>query len=129
MRQLQSNQRAYRFRHNHSERNRHWEFEIPIQRKQNHENQDNRQRPNKIHLLLGFKELRVLTTPVHGVTLGQFYNFSDSSLSIEHRSFQIATFDAVLHADVSRIVLAVNKRRTIPLSNIRQLAQRNLLSI
>lgn len=46
MRQLQGNQRADRFGHNHTERDRHGEFEIAIKREQNQKDEDKSQRAN-----------------------------------------------------------------------------------
>src|ERR1035438_3694668 len=42
--------------------------------------------------------------------------------------FEVAAFDAVLHADVPRIILAINERGAARFANIRKLGERNLLA-
>ena len=45
-----------------------------------------------------------------------------------HGALEIATLDAVLHADVARVVLAVNEGCAAGLVDVGELAQRDLLS-
>ena len=129
MSELQRNQRSHRFGHDYAQGNGDGEFEIAVERKQNHENQHYGKRANKVHLRFGFEKLAVFSAPLHPIALGQGHRLCDSRLAISHRPLQIATLDAVLHADVARVIFAINKRRTISLRNIGELAERDLLSI
>ncbi len=53
---------------------------------------------------------------------------ADGVLPVGHGAFEIAAFDAVLHADISRVVFAIDKRGAAGLVDIRELAQRYLLA-
>ena len=84
---------------------------------------------DEIHLRPCFEKLAVLATPGHAVALRQFHHFVDGRLAIADGALQIAALDAVLHADVARIVFAVNEGRAVALGDVRELAERNLLPI
>ena len=50
-------------------------------------------------------------------------------LAVAHRPLQVAALDAVLDADVARVVFAIDKGRAVALADVGQLAQRNLLAV
>ena len=128
MGQFQCNQRTHRLGHHDAQRDRYREFEISIQRKKNHENQQDRQRPDDHDLVLRLHELAIFPAPAQPVAHRQgFLDFRDRLLPLLHRAGQVAPFDAVLHADIPRIIFAIDERRPAAFPNIGQLAQRNLL--
>ena len=84
--------------------------------------------PMNVQLVLGREQLVVLAAPREPVSGGQrFLNVGDGLLAGVHRALQVASFHAVLHADVARVVFAIDERRAAGLVNIGQRAQRNLL--
>src|ERR1035438_6900382 len=129
MGEFQGNQRADRLGHNDAEGNGYGKFEISVERKQDHENQNYGERADKEHLRFRFEELAVLAAPRHGVTLRQGHGLFHRRLSVLHSALQIAPFDAVLNADVTRVIFTVNKGCAVPLRNIGKLTERDLLSI
>src|SRR5208282_2358883 len=105
------------------------ELEITVQREQDHEDQEQRERPDDLHLVFGFEEFAVLAAPRQPVALRQrFLNVGDRALAVRDGSLKVASLDAVLHADVPGIVFAIDERRTTLLADVRELAQRNLLA-
>ncbi len=78
---------------------------------------------------LASRNSAVLAAPIQPVSLGQSNGFIDRILAFPHGALQVAAFDAVLHADIARVVFAINKRCAVALADVGQLAQRNLLSI
>ena len=115
--ELERNQRSHRLRHDHSQGNGDREFEIAVERKQDHENQHNRERADKVHLRLGREKLAVFAAPVDTIARRQVDDLTSTAFwPPRTRALQIAPFDAVLHADVARIILAIDKRRAVPLT-------------
>ncbi len=105
------------------------EFEVSVKRKQDHEDDQHGQRTNEFHLMLGLKQLAILPAPVEPISGRQgFCNVRDRSLAGEHGALQVAPFDAVLHADIPRVVFAIDERSAAGLMNVGKLAQRNLLA-
>src|SRR5262249_53245669 len=70
----------------------------------------------------------IFTAPDGAVTLGQFYFRCHGSLCFFHGSGQIASFDRILHANIARIVFAIDERGAANNSNLSEFFQRNLLS-
>src|ERR1700674_741706 len=109
MRELQRHQCADWLGHDHAQSDSHGELKVSIQREQNHENQYHRERADDRQLRSGLDQLAVLTTPAQPVVLGQGNSFVDGLLAFFHGALQIASFDAVLHSDVARVVFTINK--------------------
>src|SRR5271169_1610166 len=129
MSELQRNQSTHRFGHDYTQGDGEGELEIPVEGKQDHKNQHYGQRADKIHLRPGFEELAVFTSPGHSVTLRERHSPFYCCLTVSHRPLQIPPLNAVLHSDVAGVIFAINKRRTVSLRNVGQLAERNLLPI
>ena len=128
MREFQRDQRAHRFGHYHSERDRHREFEIAVQREQDEKNQKHRQRPHYLELLLRFEEFGVFAAPVDAIAGWKgFCDIRDGPLPVTHGAFEIASLDAVLHADVAGIVFAIDKGSAGSFLNVGERRERNLL--
>ncbi len=105
------------------------EFEVAVERKQNHENDEQSERADQLHLVFGFEEFAVFAAPAEPIAGRQgLFDVRNGALSVGHGALQIAAFDAVLHADIARVVFAIDKRCAAGLVNIRELAQRNLLA-
>ena len=124
VRELERNQRAHRFGHDHAQRDGDGKFEVSVERKQDHENQHHGQRANEVHLRFGLEKLAVFAAPCHPVALRQGHGLLHRRLAIAHRALQVAPLDAVLHADVARVIFAINKGRAISLGNVGELAER-----
>src|SRR5579862_147850 len=128
VREFQRDQRAHRFGHYHSERDCHREFEIAVQREQDEKNQKHRQRPHYLELLLRFEEFGVFAAPVDAIAGWKgFCDVRDGPLSVTHSAFEIASLDAVLHANVAGIVFAIDKGIAGSFLNVRERRERNLL--
>src|SRR5579862_5506736 len=128
VREFQRDQRADRLGHYHSQRDRHREFEIAVQREQNQKNQKHRQRPYYFELLLRFEEFAVFAAPVDAIAGWKgFCDIRDGPLPVTHGSFEIASLDAVLHANVAGIVFAIDKGSAGSFLNVRERRERNLL--
>ena len=126
---FQRNQRAHRFGHDYAQGNGDGEFEISVERKQDHENQHYGQWTNKVHLRFGLEKLAVFAAPFHPVALRQCHGLLDCCLGVSYRPLQITPLDAVLHADVAGVVFAINKGRTVSLADIGELAEWDLLPV
>ena len=70
MRELERDQRADWFSHDHAQRDGHRELEVAVEREQDHEDQAHSRGADKIHLRLGLEKLGVLATPIQRVALG-----------------------------------------------------------
>src|SRR6185312_8477975 len=106
-----------------------WEFEVVIERKQDHEDDEQSQWPDDFHLVLRLEKFTVLAAPGNAIARRQAAgDVGDGALSVFHCGLQIASFDAVLHADVARAVLAVDEGCAAGFMDIRQLAERDLLT-
>src|SRR5271155_3553346 len=129
VRKFQRDERAHRLRHDHTQRDSHREFEIAIERKEDHENQQHCERADDQKLLLGFNEFAVFAAPAEAVARRQrFFHVRDGPLAVFYGAGQIAAFDAVLHADVARLIFAINEGRAVAFANIGKLAEGNLLA-
>ena len=105
------------------------ELEVSIEGEQDHENQHQSQWADEGKLRSGFQKLAVLSAPCQLVTLREGHGFAHSGLAVLDSACQVTTFDAVLDADVSGIVLAINERGAIPLGDASQLRQRDLHAV
>ena len=106
----------------------HGEFEIAIERKQHHEDQHDRERADDGELRFGFEQFAVFAAPFQMIALGQVDGFLHGGLTVVDDAFEIAAFDGELHADIARIVFAVDKRRAGCFADGGELGQRNLLA-
>src|ERR1700722_10074376 len=122
MSELQRDQGAHWLCHDHAQGDSDGEFEISVESEQDHENQDDCQRADKVHLRFGFEELAIFASPLHAIALRQVHGLFDCLLSAAHGALKVAAFDAVLDADVTRVVLAINKGSAVALGYICELA-------
>ncbi len=111
----------------HAEYGNEREFKVAVQREQQQENQEQRQRKDDAELRARGRVLGVFAAPVETIALRQ----RDLRVHLRDRIFdgagEIAAFDGELHADVARIVLAINKRRAVGDLDVGEFAQRNFL--
>ena len=126
--QFERHERAHRFRHHHTQRDRDGELEITVEGKQDQEDEHDSERSDHGELAFGGQKLAVLSAPFEPVAKGQSDPFSHGLLPVGHRTRQIATQDAVLDPNVARVVLSIDKRGPVALPDMGELAQRNLLA-
>src|SRR5579863_2091475 len=129
MSEFQRNQCADGFGHDYAQGNRDRKLEISVEGKQDHENQHHSKGADKIHLRPGLEKLAVFAAPCHPITLRQRHVLLHFCLTVPHSPLQIAPFDAVLDPDVPGVIFTINKRRTVSLSNIAELAEWDLLPV
>src|ERR1035441_5614014 len=84
-----------------TERDRNRELEVSVEREQDHEDDHDRERTNQQKLRLGLQELAVLASPTEGVAWRQRNCLVHSFLAVSHSTLEVASLDAVLHADVA----------------------------
>src|SRR6202041_1611226 len=126
MRELQRHQSTHWFSHDHTQSDGDGKFEISVEGKQDHENQDYGQGTNNVHLRSGLQKLAVFAARLHRVALGQPHPLLDSGWAVSHRPLQTKTPHTVLPTDVAGVLFAINKGGAVPLGDIGELAERDL---
>jgi len=77
----------------------------------------------------GFEQFAVFTAPGDAISRRKTAgDGGDRALSFMDSALQVAPFDAVLHADIARVVLAIDEGSAAGLVDIRQFAERDLLT-
>ena len=75
------------------------------------------------------EELAVFAAPLHPVAGGQLNGLFHRLLPIFHGTFQVAALNAVLHADVARVIFAIDKRSAVALLDVWPVPEWNLLAV
>src|SRR5690242_2808737 len=65
MRKLERDKGANRLGKRHLQRDGKWKFEIVVEREKNHEDEQDRQRPDDVELGLGREQFVILAAPLH----------------------------------------------------------------
>src|SRR6185437_15425135 len=127
--ELESEQRADGNSKENADDNDEREFEVVIERKEDHENDQHGKRADVFHLVFCMKKLAVFSAPGKVITGGQgFADIGDRFLAGDYGTGEVTALDAVLHADVTRVVFAIDERRSGSLMNIGERSQGNLLA-
>ena len=100
----------------YAERDGDGEFEVSVEREQDHEDQHHGQGTDEVHLRSWLRGTGCIRRPIHAVALRQGDGFLDRGLAVVHGTLQVAAFDAVLHADVARIIFAINEGCAVSLA-------------
>ena len=104
-------------------------LEIAVEREQQQEDQEQRQRQHDAQLLARGGVFRVFAAPIEPVAFRQRDLRVDLLPGIVHRAGQVAAFHRELHADVARIVLAINERGAVRDLDVGKFLQWNLLTV
>ena len=122
-------QAAERRRQNDADDRDERELEVVIEHEQDAEDEDDRDRQHDVHLRARRGVLLELAAPAHGVADRQRDLLVDRGLRFGDGTREIASFDGILHADVARVVLAIDERRAVGDFDVRDFTQRNLLPV
>src|ERR1019366_7838482 len=128
MRQLQRNQRADRLRHYDPQSDRDRKLKVSVQRKQDHENQQDGKRTDDNNLRFRLEQFAVFAAPVKTITRRKLHGFIHGGLPGVDDALKVTPFHRKLHADVARIVFTINKRSAAALLNRSECGQRYLLT-
>src|SRR5579864_6472931 len=104
------------------------ELEVAVEREENHEDKQKRERTDDPELRLGFEQLAVFTAPIQVIALGKRDGFFDGGLAGVNGSLEVAALHGKLNADVARIVFTIDEGRTSAFLDAGELGQRDLLA-
>ena len=114
-------------RQQHAEHGDERELEVAVEREQQEEDQAQGERQDHVQLLPRGGVFGVLAAPVQAVALRQGDLAADLPDGFVHRAGKVASLHRELHADVARIVLAVDERGAVGHVDVGELLERDLL--